>query len=126
MDRLIKLLAAIWDWFAWLARTLVDGAISFAQTLWAKWLIAAGWILAMVTLGKEMLNKLTHIIGSWIFDQFHLAIPDIVVQSLAVANYCFPIVECIVLTIAYLQVLIIMVAYRHYKSLVPGAVSGGT
>lgn len=125
MDRLIQLVAALWDWFSWFLRSAVDGAISFAQTVWAKWLIVCGWILLVYNWGLDMLYRLTDIIGSWMFDQFNLAIPDIVKQALALSNYCFPLVEIIVMTIAYCNILIIMVVYRHIKSMIPSPIPGG-
>jgi len=125
MDRLIRLLAAMWDWVSWFFRAVIDGAISFAQTVWAKWLIVVAWVSLVVTYGTDMLTLLAELFGEWMFEEFNLAIPEIVKDGLALCNYVFPVVEVLVMTIAYCEVLIIMIIYRHLKSLIPSPVPGG-
>lgn len=126
MDFAVRILAAIWDWIAWYGRALWTGVIALVQTVWGKWLIVVGWAWAVVEYGAQLLSDMVGMIGSTIFSAFDLTMPAGLSSLMATTNYLFPLTELIVLTVAYLTVQVLMAVYRHYKSYVPGAVSGGT
>jgi len=126
MDKLIWLVTQIWDWIAWANREFGRFLVAAIQTWWAKVLIVVGWIWTVIQVGRYILLKIVNTFAHDFTSTFTTSIPGDILHVLSIVNYCAPLVETITYMVAYGGVLVIMAAYRHLKSLVPGPVSGGT
>jgi len=126
MDALLHLVEALWDWFAWFLRAVWDGAIQLFQTVWGKLLLIAAWVWTVLVWASSMLDRLFHMIGSWMLDSItSLSIPSAAFDALSFLNYVLPLKEIVVLTASYTVIALTMVVYRHVKSMIPSPLPGG-
>jgi len=127
MAKLLYLLSSIWDWFAWAFREVTRWLVAAFQTVWGKVLVVVAWIWTVVTFSLWLLAKGVALIATDFMASFtDTAVPTALLTTLSVINYVLPLHELITYMVAYGGVLAIMALYRHVKSYVPGAVSGGT
>lgn len=124
--QIINALKSLGDFAAWHLHKLWD---IYKEWLSAKWAVFMQLLVVLhfvanwaIKLAKELFAML----GDYLIKQWDLALPASLLHTFEVANYILPVGETLVLFAGYGILMATMMVYHHLKSLVPGAVSGGT
>ncbi len=123
-DAIIGWLGGAWGWLKWLIDEIWVQVKGVLTSVWAVIVLVAGWVWVIL---ENIVTAISGLIAK--IDQ--LVVPDVspgMPGSLAyvakVANTFFPLQELFIFLIAYVLMLMVLTAYRLFKSwIIPGVSS---